>query len=538
MSDKLSILDNGRMSQEFEYKVKVDGRNVVVREILDLDIQNGNYGKTTAIRYKDPILGGFLGTNFISVSPDSAIGKAIAADEDGARGNEFRNTMDEVSVLASKQTTRNERTHENALRESGMYDVSRGFTSHTGTEFPDNTKNKEVTVKEETIDDSTPKVRKTVDTEGAVDLSYPKKSVEGHDYIYIEAFEYQAPQADMLTKGKVKSEEYIGQDWLATIATFENIKKKKTRRQFVPDEKQGVGNKSWIETVNTGLGRGSNIGGGNIKKRKGSVKLPIPNAIKSSNGVDWGEARVNALEAGTFLAAQDQISNVLGGKTNLAGAQQAGVDGLKETFDKLPEIGGGQSGQLISSLFAKTALSQIGIKVDPSQLIARSTGMAINPNLELLFSSPKLRTFTFVFQFAPEDDNEGAEVRKIQRFFKQNMLPTNSASKSEEKLYLGSPDVFRLCYKNKSRRIKGLNIFKMCALTACEINFTPENVYQAYDDPKAVSMPVRSFMTLTFTELTPIFRDDFNGNTEDPSLADLDSNITGKNKIEDDDIGF
>jgi len=537
MSDKLSILDNGRMSQEFEYKVNVDGKDVVVRETSDLDIQNGNYGKTTAVRYKDPILGGFLGTNFISISPDSAIGKAIAADEDGARGNAFRSSMDEVSVLASKQTTRNERTHENALRESGMYDVSRGFTSHTGTEFPDNTKNKEVVIKEET-DDSTPKVRKTVNADDAVDLFYPKKSISGHDYIYIEAFEYKAPQADMLTKGKVKSEEYIGQNWLASIATFENIKQRKTRSKFIPDEKQGIGNKSWIETANTGLGRGSNIGGGNVKKRMGSVRLPIPNAIKSSNGVDWGEARVNAFEAGAFMAAQDQISSVLGGKTNLAGALKSGVDGLKETFDKLPEIGGGQSGQLISSVFAKTALAQVGLNVDPSQLIARSTGMAINPNLELLFSSPKLRTFTFVFQFAPDDDDEATEVRKIQRFFKKNMLPTNSASKSKEKLYLGSPDVFRLCYKNKQKRIKGLNIFKMCALTACEINFTPENVYQAYDDPQAVSMPVRSFMTLTFTELTPIFRDDFDGNTDDPSLADLGDNILGKNKIEDDDIGF
>ena len=533
MSDKLSILDSGRMTQEFEYDIKVNGRNVVVRETLDLDIQNGNYGKTTRVRFNDQILGRFIG-GFEDVSPDSEIGKAIAADEDGVRGNAFRNTMDDVSVFASKQTTRNERTHENALRESGMYEVSRGFTSHTGTEFPDNTKNKEVTVKEETIDDSTPKVRKTVDAEGAVDLSYPKKSISGHDYIYIEAFEYQAPQADMLTKGKV--EDYVGTDRLLSIIRLETIKTKK--RRFVADDKQGVGNKSWVETTNTGLGRGSNIGGGSIKKRKGSVKLPIPNAIKSSNGVDWGEARVNAFEAGAFMAAQDQLSNLVGGKSNLADLAKSGVDGIKETFDSLPQLGGGQSGQLISSVLAKTALSQIGINVDPSQMIARSTGMAINPNLELLFSSPKLRTFTFVFQFAPEDENEGTEVRKIQRFFKQNMLPTNSASKSEEKLYLGSPDVFRLCYKNKQKRIKGLNIFKMCALTACEINFTPENVYQAYDDPQAVSMPVRSFMTLTFTELTPIFRDDFDGNTEDPSLADLDTNITGKNKIEDDDIGF
>jgi len=121
------------------------------------------------------------------------------------------------------------------------------------------------------------------------------------------------------------------------------------------------------------------------------------------------------------------------------------------------------------------------------------------------------------------------------------MLPSKS-NNTGEKLYLGSPHVFRLCYKNKGKRIKGLNIFKICALTACEINFTPENVYQAYEDEKAVSMPVRSFMTLTFTELTPIFSNDYDHNfvskNVDPSLADLGLNIVGENNITDDDIGF
>ena len=84
----------------------------------------------------------------------------------------------------------------------------------------------------------------------------------------------------------------------------------------------------------------------------------------------------------------------------------------------------------------------------------------------------------------------------------------------------------------------------MCALTSCEINFTPENIYQAYEDEKAVSMPVRSFMSLTFTELTPIFANDYDlektksGDFKDPSLGDLGTNITGTNKITEDDIGF
>jgi len=155
-----------------------------------------------------------------------------------------------------------------------------------------------------------------------------------------------------------------------------------------------------------------------------------------------------------------------------------------------------------------------------------------------LFSSPKLRTFSFVFQFAPDDAIDATEVRKIQRFFRQGMLPTNNTSNNGDKLYLGSPYVFRLCFKNNRKRIKGLNIFKICALTSCEIDFTPDNVYQAYDDGQAVSMPVRSNMTLTFTELTPIFKNDYDKGSEDPSMVDLGLNVSGENAISDDDVGF
>ena len=67
--------------------------------------------------------------------------------------------------------------------------------------------------------------------------------------------------------------------------------------------------------------------------------------------------------------------------------------------------------------------------------------------------------------------------------------------------------------------------------------------YQSYEDTKAFSQPVRSTMALTFNELTPIFRDDSaveqDGFFRDPSLEDLDTNITGdSNSISDSDVGF
>ena len=118
------------------------------------------------------------------------------------------------------------------------------------------------------------------------------------------------------------------------------------------------------------------------------------------------------------------------------------------------------------------------------------------------------------------------------------MLPTRSHTSASSSLFLGSPNVFRIQYKNRNRRIKGLNIIKICAMTACQIDFTPDGTYQSYSDSGAVSMPVRSTMGLTFNELTPIFRDDYLENSEDPSLQDLGMMLKGADAINENDIGF
>lgn len=130
------------------------------------------------------------------------------------------------------------------------------------------------------------------------------------------------------------------------------------------------------------------------------------------------------------------------------------------------------------------------------------------------------------------------------RFFRQGMAPKRLATNT---IFIGSPNIFRISYRgNGGQIIDGLNRFKICALTSCELNFTPEGVYQSYDDPNVTSMPVRTNMTLSFTELTPIFAQDYeeqdlDPNKLDPSLVDAFSPsdaVEEFTQLRYDDIGF
>ena len=54
-------------------------------------------------------------------------------------------------------------------------------------------------------------------------------------------------------------------------------------------------------------------------------------------------------------------------------------------------------------------------------------GAVLNPNLELLFKGPQLRTFNFNFKFRPRFKEENEEIRKIIKAFKRNMHPQRSS---------------------------------------------------------------------------------------------------------------
>ena len=324
------------------------------------------------------------------------------------------------------------------------------------------------------------------------DAVYGDPGVAGQDHIVIEQFQYQAPQAVFLDK-----------------------KAKRTTLSYL-----------------NGMRRNSNI-----KAFVGQVRMPIPNNLSFSNGVSWGDSKLNSVQAAAFFSAFGGISGAVGDGNIIKGLDSVGKD-LASILGEIKEgaLKSGEPANLaLSSFLAQFALGRAGINVDGGAALTRGTGAAINPNLELLFNGPKLRNFTFSFQFAPNDELDAKIMRRIQKFFKMGMSPVRN---SQNLVFLGSPNVFRLRYRTQEdTRIKGLPMHKICALTQCEINYAPDGVYQSYEDSAAGSSPVRTVMNMSFTELTPIFQDDYLGEDEvvtnagrfnlNEGFNDLTDTITG-----------
>lgn len=223
------------------------------------------------------------------------------------------------------------------------------------------------------------------------------------------------------------------------------------------------------------------IGGSMI----GDVFLPIQDKIQDTNAVTWGDGTLNDL--------QRRIANL---SYNMMSDNNVQVDeSLNAMTSLIKDSSAGGVGDLGRLYLAEQIIGVQG-------LFSRATGKVLNPNLELLFSTPTLRPFTFNFKLSPRDKEEGEEVKKIIRFFKQGMAPRIQ----ENNLFLNAPYVFAIKYMMGNRKEhEGIGKIKRCALQNCTVDYTPNNTYMTYQDGTMVSYNIN----MTFQEILPIYDIDY-----------------------------
>ena len=246
----------------------------------------------------------------------------------------------------------------------------------------------------------------------------------------------------------------------------------------------------------------------------GSIILQMPSNIQDGNAVDYGESKMNTL-IGAAAGAIGSVINKTGEAINegVKGDQEGAKNKMAELSGDLKKTLGADSSlmdaaaQFTTAKATSAALGALGGNVSTAQLLARETGNIFNPNMELLFNGPTLRSFNFSFKMTPRSPSEAEECKNIIRSFKLNMAPKtkNTGSIGGSGVFLKTPNVFELRYKKGGREHPFLHKFKQCFLTNISVNYTGEGVYTTYDDATPVSMN----LDLTFKELEPIYDVDY-----------------------------
>ena len=225
----------------------------------------------------------------------------------------------------------------------------------------------------------------------------------------------------------------------------------------------------------------------------GSVMLPIPGGIQENFTVGFGGGPMSPMQA-----AGAKIMDAAFGEGSISAAGNAAGDALEKA------INDESTRTAIEAYFTGQG---IGLTMD--QITARTKGMVINNNLELLFQGPILRPFNFTFKLSPREIGEAQMIRRIIRFFKQGMAP----QRSQTNLFLKAPHMFEIEYLVRNgEKHPSLNSFKTCACIGFAVNYTPDGTYNTFDDPGASMTSYE--LRMQFKELDPVYNEDY-GNTGD-----------------------
>jgi hypothetical protein len=263
------------------------------------------------------------------------------------------------------------------------------------------------------------------------------------------------------------------------------------------DEVGGVQQyKSYTRKPGEGFRRNSN------KQPLGTILLPIPSNIQDGNSVNYTDDSMNTL-VGAAMGGVEGLMTGVGQALKNFDLEEAGNTFLRNAKGTLDASGLTleNAQDLVTKYFSAQALNIFGANVTLDQLLARNSGQVFNPNMELLFNGPSLRNFNFSFKMTPRSADESEEIKTIIRFFKRGMAPKAAATG----LFLKTPNVFELRYRQGNGEHKFLHRFKQCFLTNISVNYTGDGVYSTYNDGTPVSM----VMTLMFKELAPIYDIDY-----------------------------
>ena len=177
-----------------------------------------------------------------------------------------------------------------------------------------------------------------------------------------------------------------------------------------------------------------------------------------------------------------------------------------------------------AQLIRDTIESITGDKISNDDVFGAISGAILNPNTELLFSAVDMRNFQLQFTLVPRNSGERDTVNEIAKIFKMCTLPKRDPGKvfggkndAIDAGFIGVPNLCRVSFMRGAQEHDVLPRYKMCAVTATDVNYTPDGTYATYRDGQPVAMQLK----INFQENKIVFADEPSGNLDSENSKTL-----------------
>jgi len=283
------------------------------------------------------------------------------------------------------------------------------------------------------------------------------------------------------------------------------------------------------QNLNKSIG-GTGIGGlNNFSTSADATVKQIGNFLGGSQGFISGSEYRPALDVRTIRRTTDTIALYMpdtlnfthnqgysdvkmgGGMFGAAGAALQAAKGATTIEDFISTIGNNASPFLVKGL--SSLAGELG-----ATAFAGAFGFVTNPALEVLYSSPALRSFRFDFMFYPRSVKEGKEVQNILDRLRFHQAPELLGSQNVGGLggfFMVPPSEFDIKFYYNGLENPNIPKISTCALETIDIDYAP-NGFSAYEVPSGqyatkggTGMPVGIRLSLQFKELEMLTKSNF-----------------------------
>lgn len=288
-------------------------------------------------------------------------------------------------------------------------------------------------------------------------LRYPETIDGSKDFVRFEFYEYESP----IKKG--------GGDTAKTIGTYTNT---------ITSTKQS-GNSIYLYMPN-------DIGSSFTGAWGGKNTTSLAQAALSAGAAGIG----SALTTGDFRSALSQVKLFTNPTEVLSnGLKALGDDGIRylaQSFANLPGL---------------------GANLNENDILQLSTGTILNPNTELLYGGPGLRTHGYTFKLIPQSRTEAQNVIEIVQEFQKACLPKAKSAflGLEGRNFISVPPLCEVTFwKGSNEENEYLPKYKLSGITSVNVNFVTEGNYMSFKDGEPIGLQ----LTIGLTEAKLIFSDE------------------------------
>jgi len=243
-------------------------------------------------------------------------------------------------------------------------------------------------------------------------------------------------------------------------------------------------NQSYAGQQNAGGADGPSVGP--------PIIIYMPNSTPAmSNENSWGMKSFEGPLGKAIIGIQSVAAKGIMDFGN--GDPQSTIDAAKKQFESMKSEGGQIGKHAVMNLMGGMT------GTEPSAIMAIQRGQIYNPNIELLYQGPSMRTFRMEFNMIPKDAQEATIINQIILEFKKWSSPKPNGGMFDV------PKVWSVKYMHGTGENPNMNEFKRAALLGITVQANASsNMHQTFND----GMPIVTSLGLSFQEVDIITRDD------------------------------